>query len=374
MSIIISKKGQNTRILAKSDFQKENNLQEYIHNNPESIPIYELKEDKKLYIAKREFPTNSGPIDALAFDKDGDIYIVETKLYKNPDKRTVVAQALDYGAALWKHLTDFNKLLEILNEETQRNFNINFQEKIESFFDIGNDQSEIMIDSIRDNLNNGDFKFVILMDAIDERLKDLIIYVNQNSQFDIYAIQFEYYRFEDYEIVIPKIFGVEVKKRISEPGRARVWDRKSFMEEMKTKIGIAEENITNDLLNWADSMQLEPQWTKTINAHFHLIMKSSALENKILSLSIGTELGGRIWIRFGDYSKYPPFDNQEKRHELLNSLNSIDGISISSNQTITKNTSITISVLKNETIFKRFIGIGEWLIKEIKNASNFQSI
>ena len=192
MSIIVSKKGQHTRILDESDFQKENNLQEYIYNNPESIPIYELKENKKLYVAKREFPTNSGPIDALAFDQDGDIYIVETKLYKNSDKRTVVAQALDYGAALWRHLTDFNKFIEILNQEAQRNFKLNFQEKIENFFDIGNDQSEIMIDSIRDNLNNGNIKFVILMDSIDERLKDLIIYINQNSQFDIYAVQFEY--------------------------------------------------------------------------------------------------------------------------------------------------------------------------------------
>ena len=365
MSIIVSKKGQNTRILDSSDFQKENNLQEYIYNNPESIPIYELKEDKKLYVAKREFPTNSGPIDALAFDKDGDIYLIETKLYRNPDKRTVVAQALDYGAALWKHLTDFNEFIKILNQETQRIFNLNFQEKIEDFFDIGNEQSEIMIDSIRGNLNNGNIKFVILMDSIDERLKDLIIYVNQNSQFDIYAVQFKYYRFEDYEIIIPKIFGVEVKKKISELGKAKQWDRKSFMEEMKTKIGITEENIANNLLNWADTIQLEPHWNKTINANFYLIMRLYDTEYKIFSVT--TELGGRLWIQFRDYSKYPPFDNEEKRHELLSRLNSIDGMSISSNQTITKSPSIILSVLKSESIFKRFVEVYEWLIKEIKD-------
>jgi len=57
-------------------------------------------------------------------------------------------------------------------------------------------------------------KFVILMDSLDERLKDLIVYVNQNSQFDIYAVQIEYYKFEDYEIMIPKLYGGEVKKNI----------------------------------------------------------------------------------------------------------------------------------------------------------------
>jgi len=57
----------------------------------------------------------------------------------------------------------------------------------------------------------------------------------------------------------------------------------------------------------------------------------------------------------------------EYAHELLNRLNSIDGISISSNQTITKSPSIILSVLKSETIFKRFVEVYEWFIKEIKN-------
>lgn len=47
-------------------------------------------------------PLSSGPIDALATDGDGRLYLIETKLYKNPDKRLVLAQILDYGAALWK--------------------------------------------------------------------------------------------------------------------------------------------------------------------------------------------------------------------------------------------------------------------------------
>ena len=145
MSIIVSKKGSNAQIIDKSDFNNESSLQEYIHNNPESIPIYEIQEDKKLFVAKREFRTTSGPVDALAVDKDGDIYVVETKLYKNPDKRKVVAQALDYGAALWKHSVDFNEFIEILNNETQEKFDLDFQDKLVDFFNIDNDQSDLLI-------------------------------------------------------------------------------------------------------------------------------------------------------------------------------------------------------------------------------------
>lgn len=215
MSIIISQNGSNAKKIDKSEIEKEDYLQNYIHNNPDAIPIYELKEDKKLLVLKREFNTNAGPIDALAIDKDGDIYIVETKLYKNPDKRTVVAQALDYGAALWKHFNDFNKFIQILNQEIESKFKISLEDKIKEFFNLDDESLNFVLERLKDNLNDGNIKFVILMDSIDERLKDLILYVNQNSQFDIYAVQLEYYKFEKYEIMIPKMFGVEVKKNIS---------------------------------------------------------------------------------------------------------------------------------------------------------------
>lgn len=81
------------------------------------------------------------------------------------------------------------------------------------------------------------------MDAIDDRLKDLIVYINQNSQFDIYAVQMEYYKFEKYEtkyeIMIPKLFGVEVKKSMaSSPARQRKkWDEQSFIIQAKELLG-----------------------------------------------------------------------------------------------------------------------------------------
>ena len=100
MAIIVSKKGsQSAQVVNKSDFALERNLQDYICDHPEAVPV----EDKRLLVVARELQTESGAIDAFSVDKDGDLYIVETKLYRNPDKRTVVAQALDYGASLWRH-------------------------------------------------------------------------------------------------------------------------------------------------------------------------------------------------------------------------------------------------------------------------------
>ncbi|MFH1472910.1 MAG: hypothetical protein ABIF06_00650 [bacterium] len=234
MAIIISKNGKNAKKVDKSSFEKEDNLQEYIYDNPESIPLYDIKEDIRLLILAREFPTNSGPIDAIGIDRDGDIYIVETKLYKNSDKRTVVAQALDYGAALWKHSNDFNEFTARLDMEVQKTFKVSLDKKLKDFFELSDDELTELLDRVKGNLDDGILKFVVLMDSLDARLKDLIVYVNQNSQFDIYAVELEYYKHEEYEIIIPRIYGAEVKKDINVSSSKRhKWTEESLLANAK---------------------------------------------------------------------------------------------------------------------------------------------
>ena len=53
MAIIISQDGKNAQKIDKSDFEKEGYLQNYIHENPESIPVYEIEEDKKLFCGSK---------------------------------------------------------------------------------------------------------------------------------------------------------------------------------------------------------------------------------------------------------------------------------------------------------------------------------
>ena len=260
MILIISKNGGNAKRVDKSDIEKEEYLQNYIHQNPESIPVYEIEEDKKLLVLAREFPTESGPIDALATDKDGDIYIVETKRYKNPDKRMVVAQVLDYGASLWRRSNDFGDFINSIEEEVRDKFGTGFKEKAKDFFNIEDEQVGLLVEIMRSNFTDGKLKFVVLMDKMDERMKDLIVYVNQNSQFDIFAVELEYYKYDEYEIMIPKIFGVEVKKDISVSSASarRKWDEKSFFEDAQKRLSekglIAVKNLYEFSKNSADGI------------------------------------------------------------------------------------------------------------------------
>jgi len=259
MSIIISKDGKDAQRVSPSSFDKEDYLQQYITNNPDSVPVYEIDEDIRLLILAREFVTNSGPIDALGIDQNGNIYLVETKLYKNTDKRTVMAQVLDYGAALWASSLDFNDFANKLDEHVRKEYSMNTRQKVQEFFSIDDDQYEITKESMQNNLNDGRFKFVVLMDELHDRLKDLIRFINRNSQFDTYAVELDYYKHESFEIIIPKMYGTEVKKEIAvktnSTNNRRQWDESSFMQQ-----------LADDAPSSVESIKKLYEWSK-INSH-----------------------------------------------------------------------------------------------------------
>jgi len=56
MAIIVSKSGGNAVKLDKASFEDEDYLQQFICQNPDSVPLYDIKEDIKLLILAREFP------------------------------------------------------------------------------------------------------------------------------------------------------------------------------------------------------------------------------------------------------------------------------------------------------------------------------
>ena len=101
MSLLIRQAAGPFRRLTREPFAGEELLQSYIADNPEVLPLEEIESDLRMIPVGKEFPTHHGPIDVLMVDTSGNVYVVETKLCKSNDKRSVVAQVLDYGAALW---------------------------------------------------------------------------------------------------------------------------------------------------------------------------------------------------------------------------------------------------------------------------------
>lgn len=252
MSIIISRSGRNAERLERTVIQQENYLQEYIHANPASLPLHEIKEDLRLLILAREFPTDSGPIDALGVDADGDLYVIETKLYKNQDKRKVIAQMLDYGASLWS--ADADQFISRLEVVTTAGFDVGLGPKLRDFFGIDEEEILAYLDTLKQNVAGGRFRFVVLMDRLDDRLKDLISFVNTNSRFDVLSVELDFYQHHDIEIIIPSLYGAERKKQDTSSGSSatrRKWDESSFFADAEERLDRAAMAALRDLYAWS---------------------------------------------------------------------------------------------------------------------------
>jgi hypothetical protein len=264
MAMIISKDGKNAKKVERSKFEQEDYLQQYIYSNPESIPLYDMKEDIKLLILSREFNTEAGSIDAVGVDQEGEIYLIETKLYKNPDKRRVVAQVLDYGASLW-HSTDAGEFMTQLESHVTGASATKLRERLSSFFRL-EDDAEALVDSMRQNFSNGAFRFIVLMDSVPSQLKKLVLFINQNSKFDLFAVEMEYYKHEGYEIVIPKLYGADAKKGegVSHPSKERKWDERSFLEDAEKRLGQDGPHIdaVKELFSFSNQKADEMIWGK----------------------------------------------------------------------------------------------------------------
>lgn len=272
MSIIISKSGAGATKIEKSALPHEDYLQDYVARNPQSLPMGELKDNLRLLVVGREFATNSGNIDVLAIDQDGDIYLIETKLFRNPDKRLVVAQVLDYGAALSKTYGDGAAFLQEVEGRILRSSGSTLDEQIQAHFDPSGEETTSLRGEIARNFERGHLRFVVLMDRLTDRLRDLIVFINEKSSFSIYAVEMDFYQHEGLEIVIPRLFGGEARKQMPEAtiGSSRTrWEPDDFF----AALAAATDNSVADFARqvteqWKARPDCQVDWSKSSGPMF----------------------------------------------------------------------------------------------------------
>lgn len=151
------------------DEKTEEWLQNLIFDHPEILPVDEFDETfSPLIPIGREVGTRSGSIDNLYISPLGRLTIVETKLWKNPEKhRTVVAQIIDYAKEVSKW--NYKQLSEaVLKASRTRisNERRSLDQIASPFLDtFGMSLSDFQERTIT-NLRSGEFLLLIIGDRI----------------------------------------------------------------------------------------------------------------------------------------------------------------------------------------------------------------
>jgi hypothetical protein len=119
-----------------------------------------------------------------------------------------------------------------LEVDTRQRLNTSIEEHIRSFFELSEEQYSDLVDAIHDNFTAAHFKFLILMDSVHDPLRDLVLFLNQNSNFDVYAVELDYYETEDTRIVVPRVIGNVTKKQSAHTsGKRRTWTTEAMLHD-----------------------------------------------------------------------------------------------------------------------------------------------
>jgi hypothetical protein len=253
MAIILARHNRRAMKLERTVIQEESYLQRYIHEHPDILPLDQLEAHVRPLVLVREFPTSSGPIDAIAVDQQGNIYLIETKLYKNSDKRLVLAQVLDYGAALWKGFSDPDEFISKLDALLRERSGNGLNERLTEFYGLEADTTTELMNNLKKTVIDGRFRFVVLMDTVEDRLKNLIAFVNSNSSFDVLGVALDFYQHDDIDILIPTLHGAEIKKTVtsSTSSTRRTWNEESFFADASSRISAEQLTALRSLYDWA---------------------------------------------------------------------------------------------------------------------------
>ncbi|MGB9693787.1 MAG: hypothetical protein ACPLYF_02990 [Fervidobacterium sp.] len=195
--------GKMMKIMS-SGYDEESLLQGLIKEYSTLLPSIS---SGRIFALVDEYPTDVGSIDVLCVDEAGRIYIVETKLQKNSDRRTVIAQILDYAARMGKET--FDDFRSKIKERTTKSLD----EILGDF-----EESAEFLDRIRQSLVEKNFVLVVAMDNIEPRLKDTIIFLNQDMEMDIFGLELNRYRVEGKgEVFVPVVIPPPEMPRPSKP-------------------------------------------------------------------------------------------------------------------------------------------------------------
>ncbi|MCZ6835397.1 MAG: endonuclease NucS, partial [Planctomycetota bacterium] len=196
----------------------EETLQELLFNYPELLPLDELEAGVESLVAvAREVESGAGPIDLLCFDTSGNIVIVETKLWRNPEaRRKVVAQIIDYASHL--SLLSYENLIErirAVRDDLPEDKNRDpLAALVEAESGEPVDEARF-VDRVTSNLSKGRMLLVIVGDGIRSGLETMSGFLQRHPQlgFTLGLVELNLYRPDketftnDDVLVVPRLIG-----------------------------------------------------------------------------------------------------------------------------------------------------------------------
>jgi len=257
LSVFIKDKKKFKRHTAKP-FEDEEELGRLIIDHPEIVPVDQFSElGGALIPITREMKLETGELDVLGINKEGEIFLIENKLWRNTsDKKKVRSQAADYIFALlnlkeyfdgWDQFRDLIKKANKYEESKGRSFqDKSLEEIIEK--NVGKEDYEYCLKNVKHNFDEGNYTLIVAMDEIPKALRISIDGWNEitpNEKIPAFALEINQFQTNKDTIAVASTYpyNLEDAKRKKSSRENKNYDAKDFQKSYE-KVG--KPNLTPD--------------------------------------------------------------------------------------------------------------------------------
>lgn len=246
------------QLIPESELPLEKDLHDVLTQHPELLPAEDLGLGG-LVVVGRESSLTSGYADLVLVDDQGQVCLVEVKKAGNPDTRQVVAQLLDYAAALWgQTLAQFDKGVVIPYLTSGAD---GAQSDLLSYLgdrfddpESGEERAPLVIQRLEQTLETGDFTLIVAAPQVPVGVQRVLEYLNARGQ-RFYALEVSYFEgpaecFVPRLVVMPPVSGPSAAKTTSPI------DRETFLGELPNHV----EGEVAEFLDDAQEIGAEIAW------------------------------------------------------------------------------------------------------------------
>lgn len=361
--------------MAESPYDSEDLLQTLLADYPNLLAGDQMNtaNPRRWLLIQREMalPSSEGgsgrwSVDHLFLDQDGIPTIIEVKRGTDTRiRREVVGQMLEYaanGVAYWPV------------EGMQAQFKANCQQRgldpdqqLGEFLGSDTDPNAFW-QTVKTNLQAGKVRMVFVGDVIPSELRRIVEFLNvQMSPAEVLAVEIKQYTGQGQQALVPRVIGQTeqaVRNKSVVSRETRPWDEKLFLKEMTENHGPAHAIIAGELLKWASDHSLSIAWGQ---GRVHGSFTPMVVHGDARHHTFGVSTDGYLSILFLYLRNREPFDNEMKRLELLQRVNAIPGVDISTER-ISGYATLPISALEDEASLEQFLNAMQWLIGEIRRS------
>jgi hypothetical protein len=204
-----------------NDTKDEAWLQALIYARPELLPVSDFDESLgDLIPLGREISNPSGYIDALFTTGQGQLVIVETKLWKNPEKhREVVVQIIDYAKELanWSY-DDLDSAAISAARAGKESRALSIQERVTPHLTDSGMQFDEFQELLIENMASGRFLLLIVGDRISPNvaLLSAAIHGVPGLEFQFGLVELQMHQLDEGRdwplLIVPEIVGRTVEE------------------------------------------------------------------------------------------------------------------------------------------------------------------